>query len=75
MNLFANCNGFISSGSNLDKRFFSLLVKFTASLDVLDKASRKETDANWINFLPFTHTKKIGDSVLGGCVCFMVCLK
>jgi hypothetical protein len=27
-----------------------LLVKFTASLDVLDQASRKETDTDWVNF-------------------------
>jgi hypothetical protein len=41
MHLFANGNDFISSGFDLDKRFFSLLVKFTASLDVLNKTSRK----------------------------------
>jgi hypothetical protein len=41
MHFFANGNDFISSGFNLDKRLFSLLVKFTASLDVLDKTSRK----------------------------------
>ena len=41
MNLFANGNDFISTGFNLDKRLFSLLVKITASLDVLNKTSRK----------------------------------
>jgi hypothetical protein len=41
MHLFANGNDFISSGFNLDKRFFSLLVKLTASLDILNQTSRK----------------------------------
>jgi hypothetical protein len=41
MNLFANSNDFISTGFNLDKRLFSLLVKITASLDVFDKTSSK----------------------------------
>jgi hypothetical protein len=41
MHFFANGNDFISSGFDLDKRFLSLLVKFTASLDVFDKTCRK----------------------------------
>jgi hypothetical protein len=41
MHLFANGNDFISSGFDLNKRLFSLLVKFTASLDVLNQTSRK----------------------------------
>ena len=41
LNLSTNSDNFISSGFDLDKRLFSLLVKVTASLDVLDKASSK----------------------------------
>jgi len=41
MNLFANSDNFICTGFNLDKRLFSLLVKITTCLDVLDKTSRK----------------------------------
>jgi hypothetical protein len=41
LNLSTNSDNFIRSGSNLNKRLFSLFVKITASLDVLDKASSK----------------------------------
>ena len=47
--LFANGNNFISSALDLNKRLFSLLVKITPSLDVFNKASRKEADADRIN--------------------------
>jgi len=47
--LFANGNNFISSALDLNKRFLGLLVKITPSLDVLNKASRKEADADRIN--------------------------
>ena len=47
--LFANGNNFISSSLDLNKRFLSLLVKITPSLDVFNKASRKEADADRIN--------------------------
>jgi hypothetical protein len=49
MYLFANSNNLISSSFDLNKRFFSLLVQLAPSLDVLDKASRKEADADRIN--------------------------
>jgi len=47
--LFANGNNFISSALNFNKRFLGLLVKITPSLDVFNKASRKEADADRIN--------------------------
>jgi hypothetical protein len=52
MYLFANRNNFISSSFDLNKRLFSLLVKIAPSLDVLNKTSRKEADADWINLQP-----------------------
>jgi hypothetical protein len=52
LNLFANGNNFISSSFDLNKRLFSLLVKITPSLDVLNKTSRKQADADWINLQP-----------------------
>jgi hypothetical protein len=51
MYFLANGNDFISSLFNLNKRLFSLLVKVTASLDVLDQASRKKTDTDWVNLV------------------------
>jgi len=51
MNFFTNGNNFISSGFNFNKRFFCLLIKFTASLNLFDKSCRKEANADWVNFV------------------------
>jgi hypothetical protein len=49
LNLFANCNDFISSLLDLNERLLRLTEKLTSSLDVLNKSSRKQADADRIN--------------------------
>ena len=49
MNLFANCDDFISSGFDLNKGFLGLLVQLASGLDVLNQPSGKQTDADRIN--------------------------
>jgi hypothetical protein len=50
MNLFANCDDFISSGFDLNKGLLGLLVQLASGLDVLNQPSRKQTNADRINF-------------------------
>jgi hypothetical protein len=52
MYLFANGNDFFTSSFNLNKRFLSLTEQLAPSLDVLNKTSRKQADADWINLQP-----------------------
>jgi hypothetical protein len=52
MYFFANGNNLISSSLDFNKRFLSLTEQLAPSLDVLNKTSRKEADADWINLQP-----------------------
>jgi hypothetical protein len=52
MHLFANGDNFISSLLNLNERLFCLLVQLAPSLYLLNKPSRKKTDADRVNLQP-----------------------
>jgi len=49
LNIFANCNDFISSLLDFNERLLRLTEKLTSSLDVLNKSSCKQADADRIN--------------------------